>query len=584
MLKKEEQEIVNLFRTNMKYYLGYDDIQIFITNITYLFWNAKYVKKMNMEIINNIDFLYHHMINSNDENKELSWEILNRIRGTIEESNLNNIFNYLDTLSEERLIEIICKDYLMYSRYNISTPNSINELAYRILEEGNYGYNVIDICSYTGNFLVNYAKKKPYYEYTGIDINNISNTIAKAKLNSLRVKNKVIDSNIFKYKFIEKFDKVFCNYPFGLRLSHDDLEMIKESKNVLGYDFSKKNILDWPFVDYVVNLLSKNGKAVIIMNNASLYRLTDLEYRKLLIENGYVEAVISLPEKIFSNTGMATNLLVLNKNNREDKKVKFINAENMIIGKTSYNSINELNIDEIMSEYRFLENSINSKLIDIKEIKKYNYSLYPQNYIENKIYLIKNSRKLNTVCKDIYRGYQLSANEKNTYLEDKHDRIEYKIVNITNIVDGEIEANLTKIYPDNNRMNKYLLRNNDLLVSSKGTLSKFAVVEIKENERIIPSGNFTVLRLDTTVINPYYLKIFFESNLGTSIINSIKSLGVLPAINLGEFKEISIPVPSLEEQKRLVDKYLAKKDEINMMKAKLKKLEDSLTEIINEEF
>ena len=60
--------------------------------------------------------------------------------------------------------------------------------------------------------------------------------------------------------------------------------------------------------------------------------------------------------------------------------------------------------------------------------------------------------------------------------------------------------------------------------------------------------------------------------------------GVLPAINLSQFKEINIPVPSIEEQNRIVNRYLAKTDEIIMIKNKLKKLEESLTDIANEEF
>ena len=186
---------------------------------------------------------------------------------------------------------------------------------------------------------------------------------------------------------------------------------------------------------------------------------------------------------------------------------------------------------------------------------------------------------LNTICKDIYRGYQVSSNEIKQYSENINGREEYQIVNITNITDGNIDSDLTKIYPDTDKMDKYLLQDKDLLVSSKGTLSKFAVVEIKNNEKYIPSGNFTILRLDTNSINPYYLKIFFESNKGTAIINSIKSGGVLPAINLSQFKEINVPVPSIEEQNRIVNRYLAKTDEIKMIKNKLNKLKENLGNI-----
>ena len=44
----ERQNIINLFKTNMKGYLAINDMQEAITSITYLFWNAKYV--VNLDI------------------------------------------------------------------------------------------------------------------------------------------------------------------------------------------------------------------------------------------------------------------------------------------------------------------------------------------------------------------------------------------------------------------------------------------------------------------------------------------------------------------------------------------------------
>ena len=318
------------------------------------------------------------------------------------------------------------------------------------------------------------------------------------------------------------------------------------------------------------------------MNNAGLYKLPDAEYRKLLVDNGLIEAVISLPEKIFAPyTSIPVTLLVLSRNN---KQIKFINAEKMILNKTTSRFMNELDVEEILKEYNANSNTSNTKIVNLEDVKNNNYSLYTSNYMEIEKIEIKNPMKLNTICKDIYRGYQVSSNEIKQYSENINGREEYQIVNITNITDGNIDSDLTKIYPDTDKMDKYLLQDKDLLVSSKGTLSKFAVVEIKNNEKYIPSGNFTILRLDTNSINPYYLKIFFESNKGTAIINSIKSGGVLPAINLSQFKEINVPVPSIEEQNRIVNRYLAKTDEIKMIKNKLNKLEENLTDIANKEF
>lgn len=582
MSEKERQNIIDLFRNNMKGYLAINDIQEAITSITYLFWNAKYVVNSKLELTEDNNKLDCYLQQGTKDNQDFIWNICNSIRSCIVESNLYNILKYLDNLSEKEIIDIICEDYGMFSRYNISTPKSINELTYQIFEKNNNNSEILDICSYTGNFLTYYAKRKNNYNFTGIEINIKSNIIAQEKMNALKVDNKLIENNVFAYKFTKKYDKVFCNYPFGLKFNQSDLDLINKNHNELKYEFTGRISSCWAFVNSVINSLSKDGKGIAVMNNAGLYKLPDAEYRKLLVDNGLIEAVISLPEKIFAPyTSIPVTLLVLSRNN---KQIKFINAEKMILNKTTSRFMNELDVEEILKEYNANSNTSNTKIVNLEDVKNNNYSLYTSNYMEIEKIEIKNPMKLNTICKDIYRGYQVSSNEIKQYSENINGREEYQIVNITNITDGNIDSDLTKIYPDTDKMDKYLLQDKDLLVSSKGTLSKFAVVEIKNNEKYIPSGNFTILRLDTKSINPYYLKIFFESNKGTAIINSIKSGGVLPAINLSQFKEINVPVPSIEEQNRIVNRYLAKTDEIKMIKNKLNKLEENLTDIANEEF
>ena len=580
MLDKEKQDVVNFFRSNMRGYLALSDIQESVTSITYLFWNAKYNNKNSFYQCHDKNELNNFLMESCNEN-DLVWNIFSSLRGGLEDINLTNIFEYLNKFSEEKLIDIICQDYSVYSKYYSSTPETICKLAYEILEQRNSSQKVLDICSDTGNFLTYYARKHNNYHFTGIEINKRNTLISQQKMNALKVKNELITEDIFNYNFKEKFDKVFCNFPFGLRFNSVDYERINHNQDDIRFEFSSRISSSWAFINKVINSLSSSGKAVVVTNNAGLYKLPDSDYRKLLVENGFVESVISLPEKLFANTSIPVTLLVLSRNN---ERVKFINAEKMLSNTLKNGPINELDIAKIMIEYNSYDNTENTKFISIYDICQNNYSLLVQNYMDAEKIDIKNAKKLSDVCLNIYRGYQVSSNEVNQFSENVDGRKEYKIINITNINDGMIDKELTTIYPDHSKLDKYLLEDGDLLISSKGTLSKFAVVEIKNDENYIPSGNFTILRLDKTLINPYYLKTFFESSKGTAIINSIKSGGVLPAINLSQFKDINIPVPNIEEQLRVVNKCLAKTDEINMLKIKLNKLEENLSDIINEEF
>lgn len=580
MSDNERQNVINLFKNNVKGYLAINDIQEIITCITYLFWNSKYVVKEKFNDSVNPDA---YLQKGTKENKDAIYNICNCIRPTMVESNLYNICKFLDEMSEEKLINIISDDFGIYSRYNIGTPNSINELCYKILEHNNSGNDVLDICSFTGNFLTYYAKRQPSYYYSGIEISTRSNLVAQLRLNILNVKNELFNNNVFDYNTNKKYDKIFCNYPLGVKLDDHAVNYLNNINNKINYIYTNKTSSSWAFINIVINSLKDSGKAIVVMNNAGLYSLknSDVEFRKLLVSGGYIESVISLPEKLFANTSIPVTLLVLSNNNN---KIKFINAEKMIQNNKLINSAKLLNIDEILNEYVNISDSSYTKIIDNTELVNESFNLYVQNYMGIENLEIKFPRILNELCFDVYRGYQISANDINQNSEPQEGLLEHKIVNIVNIIDGIIENNLTKIYLEDGKLNKYLLKNKDLLVTLKGTITRFSVVELKENERLIPSGNFTVLRLDTSIVNPYYLKMFFESSKGNAIINSIKSGGALPSINISQLKDIKVPVPPIEEQNKIVNRYLAKTDEIQMIKSKLKNLEDSLTEIKNEEF
>lgn len=580
MSDNERQNVINLFKNNVKGYLAINDIQEIITCITYLFWNSKYVVKEKFnDSVNPNEYLQ----KGTKENQDVIYNICNCIRPTMVESNLYNICKFLDEMSEEKLINIISDDFGIYSRYNIGTPNSINELCYKILEHNNSGNDVLDICSFTGNFLTYYAKKQPSYYYSGIEISTRSNLVAQLRLNILNVKNELFNNNVFDYNTNKKYDKIFCNYPLGVKLDDHAVNYLNNINNRINYIYTNKTSSSWAFINIVINSLKDTGKAIVVMNNAGLYSLknSDVEFRKLLVSGGYIESVISLPEKLFANTSIPVTLLVLSNNN---DKIKFINAEKMIQNNKLINSAKLLNIEEILNEYANISDSSYTKIIDNKELVNESFNLHVQNYMGIENLEIKFPRILNELCFDVYRGYQISANDINLNSEPQEGLLEHKIVNIVNIIDGIIENNLTKIYLEDGKLNKYLLKNKDLIVTLKGAITRFSVVELKENERLIPSGNFTVLRLDTSIVNPYYLKMFFESSKGNAIINSIKSGGALPSINISQLKDIKVPVPPIEEQNKIVNRYLAKTDEIQMIKSKLKNLEDSLTEIKNEEF
>lgn len=574
MSKERKNKVMNAFKNNIGSYIGYGDIQEVITGITFLFWNAKYVEKKEVPQINDQHVLDVYLQSCSDNSKDLVWNVCNSIRGCIVESNLAGIFSFLNEFDEDGLIEIICDDYSTSSRFNSSTPDSLITLIYKILE-GVEGKNVLDICSYTGNFLTYYAQQNKDYIYNGIEINSHSSLISKLKLIALGVEHRINTANALRTKN-ECFNKVFCNQPFNIRLNNEDYDYINRN-NKLFNNFNKRITSDWIFVSKVINSLETNGKGAIIVPNGSLFKLPDSEIRTKLIEKGYLEAIISLPGNLFNNTMIPTTLLILSNNN---DSIKFIDASKLFIKTVPTNT---LDVDKILKEYKSEKDTNITKIIKNSELRD-DSNLSVSCYMDAEEIEIKNPKKLAEVALDVSRGYQIMSREIEQYSNPSSSNKEYKIVNIINVNNGRIEGDLTSIYPDTDKYEKYILKDKDLVLSSKGTLNKVFVADIKKEEKYIPSGNFTVIRLNQELINPTYLKLFFESSKGEKVLNSIKSGGVLPAINIAQLKSLDVPVPSIEEQNKVVAKYLAKNDEIMIIKSKLQKAETELLDYANEEF
>ena len=100
MSDNERQNVINLFKNNVKGYLAINDIQEIITCITYLFWNSKYVVKEKFNDSVNPDA---YLQKGTKENQDVIYNICNCIRPTMVESNLYNICKFLDEMSEEKL-------------------------------------------------------------------------------------------------------------------------------------------------------------------------------------------------------------------------------------------------------------------------------------------------------------------------------------------------------------------------------------------------------------------------------------------------------------------------------------------------
>lgn len=148
-----------------------------------------------------------------------------------------------------------------------------------------------------------------------------------------------------------------------------------------------KSKADFAFVLHALSYLSGKGRAAIVCFPGIFYRGgAEKKIRKYLIDNNFVETVISLAPNLFYGTSIAVNILVLSKH-KSDTKTQFIDAsgEDFFKKETNNNVLTEEHIEKIMELFDRKEDiDYISKSVDNDEIAKGEYNLSVSSYVEAK--------------------------------------------------------------------------------------------------------------------------------------------------------------------------------------------------------
>lgn len=458
------------------------------------------------------------------------------------------------------------------------TPRSIVELSQNLLCV-NPDDKVADICCGSGTYLVSTSLKEPRASFYGYEINIDNYIVTKIRSELLEADIKVECEDVFNLnnkKDKIKFDKIFANYPFGLRLKNlgagiQYLEQLSEQYP----DLSKATSSDWIFNALLCELLEKSGKAVSIMTNGSTWNSIDIPMRKYFIERGLVECVISLPERMFNFTRIPTTMLVLSHNNSD---VRMVDATKLCHKGRRQNEFCAEDIVDIIKACK--KDSVYSKRISLEELRQNEYILNLNHYITDKV-TFANGVLFGDIIKRITRGAPCSAKQLDEMAS--HDTTNMHYLLLANIQDGTITDDLPYLSRIDPKYDKYCLKNNSLILSKNGYPYKVAVATVKEGQRILANGNLYIIELNEEIANPYYVKAFLESKQGHAALKNITVGATIPNIGIDKLKKIEIPLPSIEEQNKIAQKYKDTLDEIMALKLRLNKTINKLHHILDGE-
>ena len=148
-----------------------------------------------------------------------------------------------------------------------------------------------------------------------------------------------------------------------------------------------KSKADFAFVLHALSYLSGKGRAAIVCFPGIFYRSgAEQKIRKYLVDNNFVETIISLAPNLFFGTSISVTILVLSKHKTENK-TQFIDAsgEDFFKKVTNNNVLKDKHIEKIMEIFDSKADvAYVAKTIDNTKIAENDYNLSVSSYIEAK--------------------------------------------------------------------------------------------------------------------------------------------------------------------------------------------------------
>jgi len=184
------------------------------------------------------------------------------------------------------------------------------------------------------------------------------------------------------------FDAIVSNPPYSVKwIGSDDPTLINDDRFAPAGVLAPKSKADFAFVLHALSYLSSKGRAAIVCFPGIFYRGgAEKKIRQYLIDNNYVETVISLAPNLFFGTSIAVNILVLSKH-KTDTKTQFINAsgEDFFKKETNNNVLTLEHIEKIMEMFDGKEDvEYVAKSVQYDTIAANDFNLSVSSYVEAK--------------------------------------------------------------------------------------------------------------------------------------------------------------------------------------------------------
>ncbi|MDD3261256.1 MAG: type I restriction-modification system subunit M [Oscillospiraceae bacterium] len=276
------------------------------------------------------------------------------------------------------------------------TPQAVSRLLTQIAihgQEDKKGLSVYDPTMGSGSLLLNakkYSKYPEYIRYYGQELMTSTYNLARMNMflhgvapENQHLKNgDTLDAD-WPTNELTNFDMVLMNPPYSQVWKPVQGFVYDPRFEDYGGVLAPKSKADYAFLLHGFYHLKRGGTMAIVLPHGVLFRGgTEKTIRRVLLNKGFIYAVIGLPANLFYNTSIPTTIIVLKKD-RDGRDVLMIDASKQFIKEKKKNLMTPENIAHILKLY--LDRTDVKKeahLASYEEIKKNDFNLNIPRYVD----------------------------------------------------------------------------------------------------------------------------------------------------------------------------------------------------------
>jgi len=496
------------------------------------------------------------------------------------EETIKEIDKYLNKISDNEfilifaeIIDITLKDsiYFGVKRDEYYQPEEVTKLLVKLanVKPNESVYN--PFCGF-GSYFVEIEKNLPLNQkgtvkYFGEEISGYVSTLTAIRLYANRIKTEnFFNSNSF-YNLHEfslnknsSFDVSISTPPWGITLE----------KTLIGINKSKKsfnkaiNLLDEENERTILRLLNEaqnyelvkeifspkdsfesyflfegikfSNRLLGIVSGAILFSERDKKIRKELIDNDYIETIISLPANIYNSTSISSFILILTKNKKDSGIVKFIDATTFIKRNEGRNI---LDYEKVLNEsssnsYAFV------RFVSTDLIIENDYDLSPNRYFISEIKVEKDET--------LVRFSNLVATVRGVIDNDTQSGRFIKVSDLEKEItkSKKNSSSLAIIERPSNRQG--IIYNIDVLLLSQTFPVKPTFFTITKNSPVICCGNILAYSILEDIVSVNYLLHELRQDYVTEQLTAIAVGSAIKMLRGKDLSQIKIKLVPLEKQ------------------------------------